>query len=465
MAVPDEEPAFETQNALIDDECINETENVWRTLHHAQKHDENPLLEADKPWEGYLVLQPGTVIYDEEASCFRMWYNTQPSSDKPDVGKYLCYATSPDGISWEKPPLDQFEFEGKSSTNILLDGVHWNHVVLKEPDAVNADRRYKLLYWGEGGVNAAFSADGIEWHVSDENPVVPRAVTGDTFSVMRDPQSGEYWLYHKTPNEPIRTVSRMVSDDFLSWHDSRRVLGPDKYDTPDIQFYGLSAFPYRGQYAGLLWVYHTYSQDMDIQLVSSRDGVSWNRVADRKLLMHLVPTNRYEGESFDSRMVYPASAPIVRDDKLWTYYSGFSVPHNAMAVDHDGKIGVAQHRLDGFISMDTTSEGHLLTEPVTVEGSELAINAAVRDVPDQFAGADSADTASEPSGSIRVEIQYVDGTPVPGFELDACESFTGDSTDAVISWQGAQSLEALVGRTVQIKFVMCHAQLFGWTIQ
>ena len=45
---------------------------------------------------GYLVLQPGTVIWDEEDGCFKMWYNTQPSWDRPDAGKNLCYATSSD---------------------------------------------------------------------------------------------------------------------------------------------------------------------------------------------------------------------------------------------------------------------------------------------------------------------------------------------------------------------------------
>ena len=94
-------PELETL-VFCDDAMLAETDNVWQSLHHPLKHEANPVLEADRPWEGYVVLQPGTVVYDEQNECFQMWYNSQPSRDKPDVGHYLCYATSVDGLHWEK---------------------------------------------------------------------------------------------------------------------------------------------------------------------------------------------------------------------------------------------------------------------------------------------------------------------------------------------------------------------------
>ena len=39
------------------------TENVWRSLHHPVKYEDNPVLVPDRAWEGYVVLQPGTVVY------------------------------------------------------------------------------------------------------------------------------------------------------------------------------------------------------------------------------------------------------------------------------------------------------------------------------------------------------------------------------------------------------------------
>ena len=107
--------------------------------------------------------------------------------------------------------------------------------------------------------------------------VGPQVIPSASCAIL---SSGRYWLYHKTPAEQIRTVSRIASDDFVHWKHSRKVLAPDAYDPPDTQFYGLSAFPYAEQYLGLLWVYHTYAQTMDLQLASSRDGSQWG--SDRR---------------------------------------------------------------------------------------------------------------------------------------------------------------------------------------
>ena len=212
------------------------------------------------------------------------------------------------------------------------------------------------------------------------------------------------------------------------------MLAPDAFDPPDTQFYGVSTFPYAGQYLGLLWVYHTYLQTMDVQLVSSRNGVDWNRTADRKLLMHLVPTNRYPGQSFDSKMIYPASAPVVRDGPMWIYYSGFTAPHNAPADHHDGKIGLAQARIDGLCSLDATSEGEVITHPLRFAGSQLLINAETSG-PDPGTIEGSVpwkhvlDGSVNATGRIQVEIQDENGHPIPDFVAEDCAPFHGDETD------------------------------------
>jgi hypothetical protein len=453
-----------TPQLVCDDAMLAYTDNVWRSLHHPAKHADNPVLEPDRPWEGYLVLQPGTVIYDEDASCFRMWYNSQPTRDTPDAGHNLCYATSTDGVHWEKPELGLTEFAGSTANNILLRGPVWTHCVLDDAEEADPGRRYKLLYWGwpsqpdRKGIHASFSPDGIHWNPYEEKPIVPTWATGDTFSVLRDPASGRYWLYHKTPGEPIRTISRMVSDDFIHWRDSRRVLGPDPLDPPDTQFYGLSAYPSGGQYLGLLWVYHTYLQTMDVQLVSSRDGLHWDRTADRKLLVHLEPTNNYPGHAFDSRMIYPASAPAAWDDRLWLYYSGFTVPHNAHADDHDGCIGLATTRQDGLCSLDATSQGVVVTKPFRWKGAGLRLNASVR--PE----ADSSHSDQLGPTGIRVQIEDERGEPIPRLSIRESLPFCGDQTEAQVDWKERSDLSDLNGQIVQLRFVMNYARLYAWRI-
>lgn len=419
-------------------------------------------------------MQPGTAIFDEEEGCFKMWYTAQPSRAKPDAGPFLCYATSADGVHWDKPELDLVEYEGSRANNIVLRGVNWTHCILKEDVECEPERRYKLLYWdrpksGLQGIYAAFSADGIHWDPLGDNPVVPSWATGDTFSVMRDPSSGRYWLYHKTPAEQIRTVSRIASDDFVHWKHSRKVLAPDAYDPPDTQFYGLSAFPYAEQYLGLLWVYHTYAQTMDLQLASSRDGSQWDRTADRKLLIHLIPTNNYQGGAFDSMMIYPASSPILKDARLWLYYSGFTVPHNTSALDHDGSIGLATLREDGFCSLDVTSPGYILTRPSIWNGDRLRINAATigpeaRDMVGISPSRELTDSDNFGRGGIRVGLEDEQGRPIGDYSVENCTPFQGDETDITVAWRGRDDLSELKGKTVQLRFELSNARIYSWTV-
>ena len=454
------DPGSDGTRVFCDDAMLAHTENVWQSLHHPAKHEGNPVLVPDRPWEGYAVLQPGTVIHDEQDGCFKMWYNTQPSRDKPEAGKNLCYAVSADGVHWEKPELGLVEFRGSTANNILFQEVEWTHCVLKDEAETDADRRYKLLYWPPGGtgIHGAFSEDGVHWRPCEDNPIVPRRATGDTFSVMRDPASGWYWLYHKTrtPARPIRMISRMVSEDFVRWSPTRRVLAPDAFDPPDTQFYGLSAFPHAGQYLGFLWVYHTYPQTLDMQLVSSRDGLRWDRTADRKLFMHLVPTNSYRGGAFDCTQIYPVSAPVEKDGRLWLFYSGFTVPHNALADDHDGRIGLATFRLDGFCSLDATSPGYALTRPFTWKGNRLRLNAATSG-PAPGAPADGG-------GGITVQIEDEQGQVLPGLGAGPCTPFRGDETEALMEWGGRSDLGELMGRTVQLRFRLEDANLYSFRV-
>ena len=62
---------------FIDDEMVGAKHGLVRTLHPARKL-EQPVLRADRPWEGAPRLYIyGSVYYDSGAGLFRMWYNTR----------------------------------------------------------------------------------------------------------------------------------------------------------------------------------------------------------------------------------------------------------------------------------------------------------------------------------------------------------------------------------------------------
>ena len=122
----------------------------------------------------------GTVIpIDGE---LRMWYLARSTVDSGQYGPQLrpCYATSTDGVHWHKPNLGLVEFEGSKDNNIVdLRGGQCDFAalpIIHEPDDPDPDRRFKAVFESHAYGNqfaVAYSADGLSWTESPNNPVGP----------------------------------------------------------------------------------------------------------------------------------------------------------------------------------------------------------------------------------------------------------------------------------------------------
>ncbi|HEY5314627.1 MAG TPA: hypothetical protein VIK18_18990, partial [Pirellulales bacterium] len=86
---------------FIDQVLVRSAERISFSLHPGTKHPANPLLRADKPWEGWRLSIYGSVLYDPDEQLFKMWYLGDETASFPNFATY--YATSRDGIHWEKP--------------------------------------------------------------------------------------------------------------------------------------------------------------------------------------------------------------------------------------------------------------------------------------------------------------------------------------------------------------------------
>ena len=75
---------------FVDDFLIQERKGLARSLHTPSKAKENPVLVADRPWEGGLSLESGTVLYEPDRGIFRMWYNALPARTFRSVKGKLC---------------------------------------------------------------------------------------------------------------------------------------------------------------------------------------------------------------------------------------------------------------------------------------------------------------------------------------------------------------------------------------
>ena len=146
----------------------------------------NPIVLDNGPLgapDDLLVKFYGTIIpIDGE---LRMWYLTKGNDD--DVNRLeeqfkVCYATSTDGINWERPNLGLVEYNGNKNNNIIKFQKNGKNLgfaacpIMYDPDDPDPKRRFKSAFESEtygNCISVGFSADGFTWDIPDYNPVGP----------------------------------------------------------------------------------------------------------------------------------------------------------------------------------------------------------------------------------------------------------------------------------------------------
>lgn len=411
-----------TRQLFIDDLLIESSNGLTRTIHPVRKHPKNPLIVPEKPWEGKSVLLYGSVIRDPETQKFRMWYLAwgkhinQPS--------FVCYAESDDGINWIKPNLGIHEYEGSKENNIVMPA--WSQTtVLFDPTDPDPSKRYKAVL-RLNGIRAFFSADGFHWE--DAGNIIEQGYDGTT--VHWDPVGRQWIAMVKIFKEGKRARGYAESKDFLNWTDTYYMATVDEKDLPGDQMYAIYMFHYESAYFGLLRMYHTSTDRVDIQLLTSRNAKQWNR----DIRTPFIP-NSEDDEAWDyANNAVPSSPPIKVGDELWFYYSSRNTLHDT--IPNDGYIGLGKIRVDGMMSMDSGSGGGILTtQPVQLEGNKLFVNAiADKECP------------------VRIQLIDENGEPIKINGQTFSDPLKTDSVRHEIQWGTDSNLEFLKQKTVQIQF-------------
>ena len=444
---------------FIDDFVVSSTRGVSRVLHPLLRYSGNPVIVGDAPGERWSVSPNGrAVLFDEETEQFKMWYMTSQIDPKAHAGiQYkVSYAVSEDGYQWTKPNLGLVQSEGSRENNMLPWGTTWMRRanVIKDPRDPDASRRFKMTYVdifdGKSAVTKAYSADGIHWLLNgDGNPWFRKPHNGNLLGW--DPRVEKFIFYVRMPGSP-NSVGRATSPDFETWSDAETILAPDP-DESQRHFKGLASFLYEGVYLGWLWVFEKSGDEWVraySELAFSRDGIQWSRPFPGGFIL-----SKGEPGSWDSELSIPV-APVVYDGKLWTYYWGENIPYGTESLKkiQEGWIeegerkqratGLAQLRLDGFVSLTTSTKDATVTTRtlVPVEG-RLTVNANTR-------------------GQLRIEILDRKGEPIPGFGTMDGDPVMTDSLAHVISWKGQMSLSQLQGRKIQIRFHLRDTDLYAF---
>ena len=459
----------------MDDFLIAETD-LQQTFHTAKYHSGNPVLQADRAWEKEGRVGDGAgpcampfsdgVWYDPEDELFKMWY----------MGGYVyhtCYATSRDGLDWEKPALDvhpgtnivfhgasTFAWQGQSLPGGSYDTTVWLDLGERDPR-----RRYKMSRFTpnkrSGKLSIFYSPDGIHWE-----PVGRCGHSGDRSTLFYNPFR-KVWAYSLRDYwEPaiegtLRKFRRYwEGDDLISaienWNertdvdlwfclDRHDLMRPDMTDpTRYAEVYNLDAVAYESLMLGLFSVLQGQQDGRpklnEVFVGFSRDGWHWDRPYRRPF----IPVAEQQEEWNWGNVQSAGGCCLVVGDELYFYVSGRTGRSSGAGTC---STGLAVLRRDGFASMRAfDSEGTLTTRSLRFAGKHLFVNADLDE------------------GELRVEILDTGNRIIHPFTRDNCIPLRADATQQPVLWKGGDDLADLAGRPVRFRFCLTGGDLYAFWV-
>ena len=421
---------------FLDDYLVADMEGMKRRITRARKHPCNPItIEQEYPWEAARV-RCGTVIYEPETAKFRMWYTAYAKNPGDNPGR-CCYAESDDGITYR---------------------------------AVFAHQNFQPIT-PLSGIFTSTSADGIAWskpaHVGlgkCDNPpsVVWYEPIGKYILATRpqatDPVFKGYWC--------VTGISE--SRDFVHWSSKKSFILTDDVDGyPFAQFHDIQQMVYGDVVIGAASVMHltdktgknNKSATANVQLVTTRNGWRWHRVANRAVFLDNGP------DDYDRIMALATSAMTVKDDTVYLYYHGAGKMNCQRREAHKAKHGKKGRRLlrglclatvpaDRFVGLIPAARGKtgvLRAKVFNAVGRELTVNAKLADPND-----------------LRVEVLDGTGNTLSGFEAARSRLTVRDRLRYRVVWDGSGApkalADALPSGPVALRFHLRRGALYAFQI-
>ena len=465
---------------LFVDDFLIETTSLDRVFYSGVKSENNPIFYPEEEWElrggdrdaPSVGATSGGLWYDMEEKLYKLWYEAAWNGQ-------LAYATSADGINWERPALNP-----DGSNTMIPDRSTDSFVVWIDYDAPTSER-YKLSIRSGGALTSAaaqpelyVSSNGTRWKsigfagpCDDRttffyNPFTKKWVfsirasatqKGHPFYYNNKPTGGRYRKYNDGDTF-YEAAQWTTADEPIDW------LTPDDADLYDPtvtpkpnnpQIYNFDSIAYESLMIGMFEMWYGpdnqyinetgWPKICEIQAGFSRDGFHY----DRPNRQALIPAARTQG-AWDYGYLSPiGGGMIVYDNEIRIYYSGYKGywyvdgerVQNAYA---GGCIGYTTLRRDGFASMSGT--GILLTEVLAV----------TKDVKHLFANVDSED------GYLMAEILDANGNVIEGYSVYDSIPITANTTKQMLTWKNGNDVSMLKGKEFRIKFYTSNADLYSF---
>ena len=461
---------------FVDDHLIETSAGLRQTVHQWERHPENPVLRPDQPWEfgGKYIGTHGSVIYDQAEKRFKAWYwtlNDEDSIVPTSQIKTMCYATSTDGIHWKKPNVGQCEFQGSKANNIVMASARekinslptlFTYGAIKTPGDPDRKRLYKACFYerprgvaymsDRDGVWSATSPDGIHWHKS-KTLIMP--AMGDTVGFFYDSIHKRYVCFGKRYTDRGRSRFQCESDDFVRWTKPRLILKTDDRDDQPCDFYNNTGFVWGEMLLGWLQVFYKhedpYKHRLVLELIYSRDGLNWKRMPRREPVLDIGPNGSWDRTNQSPAM----GSPIVVGDRMYMYYSGDTRYHGPYKGgdlgEVHGQIGLGTLRRDGFVSMDATPRGGLLTTKPLQLDTVVKPDAAVQLIVN----------VKSDYGHCRIELLDQAGNPIAGYGKEDADDLVMDSVKAVATWNGRADVRQVLQKPIRVRLHLQNARIYS----
>jgi len=438
---------------FVDSLLIEQLEGVRRQLHAPQPQE--VVFRFDQPWEGKFSGYI-TVLHNGEK--FLMYYRGMPRASHDTTTEVTCLAESEDGIHWSRPKLGLFEVGGTKENNVVLARHPACHNFAPffdtRPDCP-PEARYKALGGpGAPGLFAFASPDGIHWRQLQSQPVFTQGAFDSQNNAFWSETERKYVLYFRVFREGIRWIARTTSEDFLHWE---KPVDLETGDWPMEHLYTNQIIPYppaphiyigfptrffpgrrvlsnqEAAEIGTATEWNFVNDCTDILLVSTRGGVQFHRFMEA--FIRPGPDLR----NWSSRANYAAQGIFQKSGEVFFYIQH----HCGYPSSHLRRYTI---RPDGFVSIRADYQGgYLLTKPVIFRGSRLRIN-----------------FSTSAAGCVKVELQNLQGEPIPGFTLSECRELIGDRLDHPVEWTSGKQVGDLAGQPIRLRFYLRDADLFAF---
>ena len=342
----------------------------------------SPPEQDGKP--GYKQTHYGASVYVEP------WTNRQSELSDPRRFKMAYWAVQGGyGVRRKTDPYGIF-------VAFSPDGYHWTRYT--DPD-------------GAPQIIGQCQSEGIESPYSDEVADGKAAMdnstiwpipfgAGDVVDVYFDPVANKYVAQGKTnvigPDGKTgwkRGVVRAESPDFVSWSYPQLVLSADEEDLfykanndgqTGIQLHSAPAFhyPLSGHHFGLMQKWNSSNEEsIAIELITSRDGIKWERPFRDRYFLPCSPTPSFDGDGLGHCSLWTSSTPQLpnADDPhnnatIRFYYGAYY--HGLMNADHllrnQTAVGLATIPVDRFAGLKALQEARMGQAP-TVEAPTFCL--------------------------------------------------------------------------------------------